>query len=77
MLETKVDTQITGDNPFQAVNRYKKARKLADMFATLGVTSLSPEPTTEMLELAAQAADTNVPSLTTWVLASHLLTEDR
>ena len=70
------ETTTTGDNPFQAVNRYKKARLLADLFSQLGVTELSPEPTTEMLELAGKAAGTkSAPSLTTWVLAAHLIKE--
>lgn len=65
----------TEDNPFKLVARYKKAKQIADYIKGLGVTEVSPEPTEEMLAMAAQAAGTHVPSLTTWALVAHLVKE--
>lgn len=66
-----------GDNPFQAINRYKKARKIVDHLRQLGVTEVTPEPTQETLVLIGTGLGlASPPSLTTWALAAYLLKED-
>lgn len=75
--KTKTATDYQGDNPFQAINRYKKARKIVDHLRQLGVTAVTPEPTQETLVLIGNGLGlASPPSLTTWALAAYLLTEE-
>ena len=66
----------TGDNPYQAIARLTKARKLAAAFAEAGVMDVIPDPTDTQREAWGVAAKLRAtPSLTTWALARFLLTE--
>jgi len=75
-MTVKDKVQVEGDNQHQAVNRYKKARKIANTLRLLGVTDVSPEPTSEQLSAWAGTAGVNVPSLTTWAVVREMLKEE-
>lgn len=66
------------ENLGETVNRYKRARALADMFKKFGFTELNLEPEPHQLEAARLAMDwKNPPSVETWCLAAYLLEEGR
>lgn len=60
----------------ETINRYKRARKLADLLESLGVTELNDTPTADQLVIAGKIMSWNsAPSVATWELARYLLEE--
>lgn len=63
-------------NPWELINQYKKAKKLAEFLHGLGVEAIDIEPTDEMRELMREAADlSTIPSRAVVMLAHVLLQE--
>jgi hypothetical protein len=67
------------DNPHKLVARYRKARKIAVLLLAHGANAEAAESLNSDIgrKVAAQAADVNVPSETTWALVVELVREVR